>query len=194
MASTLLLIAVVAGCVLMLWASSKIDPHWVSKDGERMIVYGQALSRDGRTQGRWRELRVAKVPGDLLEVRPRRGSLAIDTGPAPGARPGLSSAFGMGKRRVRKATLWKVSGATDSTQRNRVVYLLDGCNDADMPDVIAIRLPLKSKAIPMLESMARTPQRTPTRNDLTTESPAEDDPTSERNPGTPSTADQPDPG
>ena len=69
MLSALVLIGVLAACVLMLWLSYKIEPHWVSKDGNRLICYGQALSRGGTTSGRWRELRINRINNDTLEVR-----------------------------------------------------------------------------------------------------------------------------
>jgi hypothetical protein len=149
MGSALLLIGVLALCGLMLWASYKIEPHWVSKDGDRLICYGQALSRNGQSSGRWRELRISKVRDDTVEVRPRRGSLAVDRpSDAMHLRPGMGK-----QRHVRKATYWKVVGQTPCTTRNRVMYMLDGNNDPGMPDMIAIRLPVKSKAVAMLDAM-----------------------------------------
>ena len=151
MLSALVLIGVLAACVLMLWLSYKIEPHWVSKDGNRLICYGQALSRGGTTSGRWRELRINRINNDTLEVRPRRGSLAVET---PSGNPmRITSAFGR-QRHVRKATYWKVAGQTPpSATGKRVLYMLDGNNEPSMPEMIAIRVPANSKAIPMLESL-----------------------------------------
>ncbi len=151
MSSFLLFSGVVAVCGLMLWASYKMEPHWVSKDGERMICYGQCLSRGGRSVGRWRELRISRIRPDTLEVRPRRGSLTAEI---PGTRSAGSIAGGLVRRRGPKTSYWKVAGKTETPLRNRVMYILDGNTDANLPDLIAIRLPSKSKAIPMLEAMA----------------------------------------
>jgi len=149
--SALVLAGVLAACGLMLWLSYKIEPHWVSKDGNRLICYGQALSRGGTSTGRWRELRINRVSDDTLEVRTRRGSLAVDT---PSGNPmRMTSAFGR-QRHVRKATYWKVAGLTPAAKTDkRVLYMLDGNNEPSMPEMIAIRIPAKSKAIPMLESL-----------------------------------------
>jgi hypothetical protein len=174
MASALLLVGVLAACVLMLWLSYRIEPHWVSKDGTRLICYGQALSRGGQSSGRWRELRIARVRDDTVEVRTRRGSLAVDR---PTGDPMRLTAGLMRRRNVRKATFWKVAGQTPTTTRNRVMYMLDGNNDASMPDMIAIRLPAKSKAIPMLDSLKVKRSETASRP----------------NPETSISADQPDP-
>ena len=151
MGSFLLFAGVIAVCGLMLWASYKMEPHWVSKDGERMICYGQCLSRGGRSVGRWREMRISKIRPDTLEVRPRRGPLSSET---PGARSAGSIAGGLVRRRGPKTSHWKVAGKTETPLRNRVMYILDGNTDPNLPDLIAIRLPAKSKAIPMLEAMA----------------------------------------
>ena len=150
MFSALVLIGVLAVCALMLWLSYKIEPHWVSKSGDRLICYGQSISRSGSSTGRWRELRVSRVSDDTLEVRTRRGSLAVE---APSGNP-LRMTSGFGRQRyVRKATYWKVAGQATSPMRNRVLYMLDGNDEPSMPEMIAIRVPANSKAIPMLEGL-----------------------------------------
>jgi len=175
MLSALLLVGVLGVCVLLLWLSYKIEPHWVSKEGDRLICYGQALGRNGTSTGRWRELRVNRISDDTVEVRTRRGSLAVET---PSGNPiRITSAFGR-QRHVRRASYWKVAGQTPSPARNRVLYMLDGNNDPSMPDMIAIRVPVKSKAIPMLESLRVNRSQSASR----------------RSPGKTQAADQPDPG
>ena len=157
MASFLLFTGVVAICLLMLWASYKMEPHWVSKDGERMICYGQCLTRGGQTVGRWREMRINRIKPDTLEVRPRRGSLSVDK---PGSRTVGGIVGGALKRRAPKSSHWHVSGRTETPLRNRVMFILDGNTDVAVPDLIAIRLPAKSRAIAILDEMAST-TRTP---------------------------------
>lgn len=177
MASFLLFAGIVGVCLLMLWVSYKMEPHWVSKDGERMICYGQALTRGGQPIGRWRELRISKIRNDTLEVRPRRGTLSADNVP----RGTMGVASGMIKRRGPKASYWKLVGQTETPLRNRVMYILDGNSDPSLPDLIAIRLPAKSKAIPMLEAMVAGAQPAKTI-------------TPEPSPGTGQSVAQPDPG
>ena len=181
MASVLLFLAVVAVCVLMLWASVKMEPHWVSKDGERMICYGQGLSRGGKSEGRWRELRISKVRHDTVEVRPRRGSLAVDR---PNGTVGVAAS--LLRRRGPKTSYWKVIGQAPTPLRNKVMYILDGNNDEGMPDMIAVRLPAKSKAIATLESIAvnRTPGALSTDDIEASATPG-------TNPGTPRSAGRP---
>jgi hypothetical protein len=141
--SALLYIGVAAACALMLWASYKIEPHWVSKDGERLVCYGQGLGRDGAPQGRWREMRVRKTSGHMVEVRPRRGSLSV-----------AGSGVNPMKRRAQRVSHWKVIGQSPMPPRKRVVYLLGSSTDPGMPEMVALRLPANSRAIPMLESLA----------------------------------------
>ncbi|MCU1365536.1 MAG: hypothetical protein JWN39_1175 [Ilumatobacteraceae bacterium] len=190
MASVLILIAVVGGCGLMLWASHKMEPHWVSKDGDRMICFGQGMSRNGLPSGRWRELRISTTHGNRVEVRPRRGSLAIE-------RPtgSMASAAGLVKRRGPKSSTWSVVGQTETPLRNRVLYILGGNTDPNMPDMIAIRLPAKSKAIPVLEAIAVNRTDGAAVREATTRAPSTRATTPRTGrPGTPRSADRPDPG
>lgn len=175
MVSILAFCAIFAVCGLMLWGSYKIEPHWVSKNGDRLICYGQGITRDGEVSGRWRELRISRVRDDTVEVRPRRGSLAVDR---PMGNPMRITASLGRNRHIRKATYWKVAGQQPSPVRNRVLYMLDGNNEPSMPEMIAIRVPKTSRAIPMLDALHLN--RAPT--------------ASRRNPGTTQSGDQPDPG
>jgi len=151
MTSALLLAAVLGGCVLLLWLANRIEPHWVSKNGERLICYGQGINPNRRPSGRWRELRISRASDDTLEVRTRRGSLAVDD-MAGGDLMRLTAPFSR-RRHVRQATYWKVAGPAPSPDNKRVIYMLDGNNDPNMPELIAIRLPTNSRAIPMLEEL-----------------------------------------
>jgi hypothetical protein len=149
MASTLSFLAIVAVCSLMLWAAYRIEPHWVSKDAQRMVCYGQGLGRDGQSDGRWREVRVAKVRDDTVEVRPRRGSLMN-----AGRDRSVPTARSLVPKRLPKASYWKVIGPSETPPRRRAVYLLDGGHDPGLPFMFALRMPANSKAIPMLDAVA----------------------------------------
>ena len=182
MGSVLLFVAIVGVCGLMLWGSYKLEPHWVSKDGERVICYAQGLDQRGQSTGRWREVRITKIRADTVEVRPRRGSLMIDKhSQGSGIVGGLG---GMARRQAKhRASYWKVGGATETSLRKRVVYLLEGCNDPDLPHLLIIRLPTSSRAIAMLESLAVN--KRPKADKVSASTP---------NPETPRSAGQPDPG
>ena len=150
MASVLTFLAIVAGCALLLWVAYRMEPHWVSKDGERLVCYGQGLSRNGNADSRWREVRVLRVRPDTVEVRQRRGGGFATTS----RRDALSNPMHVLNRRRPKTSYWKVLGRSETPPRRRVVFLLDGSHDPNLPDMLALRLPVHSRAIPMLDAVA----------------------------------------
>ena len=149
MTSALIFLAIAAVCATMLWGAYQIEPHWVSKDAGRMVCYGQGLGRNGQSDGRWREVRVAKISIDTVEVRQRRGGLT--TSHRDGA---TRNPKALVQKRLPKASYWKVIGASDTPPKRRAIYLLDGSDDEALPFMYALRLPANSKAIPMLDAMA----------------------------------------
>ncbi|MEO6126351.1 MAG: hypothetical protein ABIR32_21840 [Ilumatobacteraceae bacterium] len=152
MVSILAFCAIFAVCGLMLWGSYKIEPHWVSKDGDRLVCYAQSMTSRGEPIGRWREVRISKFEHGQVEVRTRRGSFAAkDRWSDPN--PKISRMTRVMQERNARASLWRVSAASDDPPARKVVYLLDGNTDVGMPDLIALRMPSTSRAIPMLESM-----------------------------------------
>jgi len=154
MVSVLAFIAIFAVCGLMLWASYKIEPHWVSRDGQRTICYGQPMTNRGEPLGRWRELRVFDHGDGRVEVRTRRSSLASRDRSAEASLTKLTRMGTLAKEGSPRTSLWRVSGASPDPPPRKVVYLLDGNTDPLMPDLLAIRLPASSKAIPMFEALA----------------------------------------
>ena len=50
--SWLLLIAFLGGCVLLLWLSRRIEPHWVSKDGQQFTCRVAELPPSGARSAR----------------------------------------------------------------------------------------------------------------------------------------------
>lgn len=64
---TLALIGAFVACGLMLWAASRIEPHWASKDGGRFTCRVQRLGQHDLPQGMWREMR-ATIEGDDLVI------------------------------------------------------------------------------------------------------------------------------
>ena len=66
-----LLGVIIVGCAgLRAWAAFRIEPHWCSKDGRRMIARAQQLSQPNRSAARWSEVRVS-VDGDAVVLRTR---------------------------------------------------------------------------------------------------------------------------
>ena len=153
MVSILAFVAIFAVCGLMLWASYKIEPHWVSKDGERLICYGQGMTARGEPIGRWREVRVSRAEHGCVEVRTRRGSLAMRERPSD-TDVKFTKMGTIVKERGARASIWRVGGASSEPPPRKRVYLLDGNSDAGMPELLAIRVPATSRAISMLEELA----------------------------------------
>ena len=66
-----LLGVIIVGCAgLLAWAAFRIEPHWCSKDGSRMIARAQQLSQPNRSAARWNEVRVF-VDEDTVVLRTR---------------------------------------------------------------------------------------------------------------------------
>ena len=150
MTDFLLFALIVAICGLCWWASYRIEPHWVSKDGRRVVCYGQGLSNHGEPIGRWRETKLAKLNASTVEVRQK----GLRTGPSAAdlnqTKLQLMSPL---KARQPAATFWNVVGVSPEPPRGKAVYLLGGSHGEGVPPMIAVRLPAKSKAIPMLDEL-----------------------------------------
>jgi hypothetical protein len=128
--SWLLLIAFLAGCVLLLWLARRIEPHWVSKDGQQFTCRVAELFPDRGEVGPWSEARVAVNGDDALTVAVKPKLLRL-----PGHRSPIR--------------VLRVAGRADSDRKGLVVYMLTG-PEAQM----ALRIPKRSRAIAMLDELA----------------------------------------
>lgn len=96
--STLTTIVLIGGLV---WMAFKLEPHWASKDGRRMIARVQPLSSRGEPEGRWREMRVF-VTGSTVTLSNR----------------------GLGSFALRGD--YRVKGKSPEPPRRRAIYILEG--------------------------------------------------------------------
>jgi hypothetical protein len=127
--SWLLLFVFLAACVLLIWMSRRIEPHWVSKDGQQFTCRVAELHPERGEVGAWTQARVA-VNGDAgltVAVKPKLFRL-----------PGTRSPIRM----------FRVEGRTDSDRSGLVVYLLSG------EDQMALRVPKRSRAVATLDELA----------------------------------------
>lgn len=85
----------------LVWLAYRIEPHWASKDGTRMIARVQPLGPRGEPDGRWREMRVA-VDGTTLTLSSR----------------------GLGSLSLRGT--YRALGKSPQPPKRRVIYVLDG--------------------------------------------------------------------
>ena len=129
MLSWLLLIAFLGGCALLLWLSRRIEPHWVSKDGQQFTCRVAELFPERGEVGPWSEARVAINGDDGLTVAVKPKLLRL-----PGHRNPIQ--------------LFRVAGRADSDRKGLVVYLLKGEKQ------MALRLPKRSRAVAMLDELA----------------------------------------
>jgi hypothetical protein len=125
-------IAAIAVVSLLGWIGFRIEPHWVSKDAHRFLCNGQLMSHLGEPVTRWRETRVIVESAGQVQVDQRRFPFR------------------------RTSAMWAVSGESPEPPRGRVVFLLRGHDEVGQTQLMALRLPAKSRAIPVLrEALAR---------------------------------------
>lgn len=124
----------IALCVGLGWVAVKIEPHWVSRDGRRMLCMGQLLDHQGTPRGRWRETRV---------IIPTSGQLQVDQ-----------------KRLLRRSTsYWSLEqqAPPPSGRSRKAVFLLRGHDPDGSAALLALKLPAKSRAVPVLQERLSSP-------------------------------------
>jgi hypothetical protein len=118
---------IVAVCAGMLYLASRIEPHWVSKDGHRFLTSAQELDQFGTPFGRKHEVRVS-IDDEVLVVR-RRSLLKPS------------------------ADLYTVQAKVPSPPRGRAVYLLRKVNPTMERSQLALRVPSRSKVVGQLDEL-----------------------------------------
>jgi hypothetical protein len=134
MSDLLWLLGAIVVCGGMFLVASRIEPHWVAKDGSRFLTTAQPIDRSGRNIGRKREVRVAFLPDGALLVS--RRSIART-----------------------KSGVWRIEARSPHPPRGRQIYLLREIPPDPDGDLLAIRLPANSKVVPALDRL--TPRRDP---------------------------------
>lgn len=121
----LLTVAALAG---MWWLGYRMEPHWSSKDGRRFLCNAQELEQ-GEPVGRPRETRVLVLPDGMLLVSQKR----------------------MLKRR---SSRWQLTAKSPAPPKKTEVYVATLREDGEVvPAYLALRLPAKSRCVPMLDAM-----------------------------------------
>jgi hypothetical protein len=129
MSDLLWLLGAVVVCGGLFLLASRIEPHWVAKDGSRFLTTAQPIDRSGHNIGRKREVRVAFLnDGDLLVSR---------------------------RSIVRTATgVWRIQARSPQPPRGRQVYLLRELPPDPDGELLAIRVPAGSRVVPMLDQLS----------------------------------------
>jgi hypothetical protein len=125
------MILAIGVCAVLLYLGYRIEPHHVSKAGNRFLSSGQWISTQGAPQGRRREVWVSVLSD---------GQLQIDV-----------------KRRMRHdVTHWSIEGKSPEPPPRRAVYVLRTLNALGQTQRMTIRIPAKSRAVGILdEAIAR---------------------------------------
>ena len=120
-----LIAAVMAG---MWWVGYRMEPHWVSRDGTRILCTAQELE-GGQPLGRPRETRIFVTPDGVLYVTQKR----------------------MLRRR---SSAWTLVGKSPDPPRRLQVYVAQQRTDGHAAPVhLAIRIPAKSRCIATLDGL-----------------------------------------
>ena len=128
MTELLLFVVVAAVCIGMVVLAIRIEPHWVAKDGSRFLTTAQPMDRLGRIIGRRREVRVSFLPDGRLMVSRRalvRSSSAV----------------------------CRLEAKSPHPPKGRQVYLLRTMAADDDGELLALRVPAKSKVVPALDEL-----------------------------------------
>jgi hypothetical protein len=123
--------ALIAVAVLLFWLPTRIEVHWTARDGTRCICRGQIRDDAGIAQSPWREYRLQVAPeGDVVAYR--RSLL--------GGRRGGS---------------WRVVDRVEDVPRRKAEFLLRAQHDTAAGPVLAVRLPVDSRAVSVLDELAQ---------------------------------------
>lgn len=154
----------------MWWVGYRMEPHWVSKDGQRFMCGAQEFFH-GQLGGHPRETQVAFLPDGALHITQKR-------------------------MMRRQRSLWKLVGRAADPPKGLEIYVaqqsIDGVKTQTM---LALRIPKKSSCIAVLDAelaKAGTATAQVTTEQVTTPKVATAQVTT-GSPETASPADQPDP-
>jgi hypothetical protein len=111
----------------MWFVAYRMDPHWVSKDGERFIANGQLMDHYGNTLGGWREYRFEVLADGRVSSRRRSRYVPRD------------------------ARVWRVRARSDETPPKKAMFVL-GEDDA-AGEMLAVRMPSSSRAVAVLDGL-----------------------------------------
>lgn len=134
---TALTIAALVVGGLALWWALRLEPHWVSRAGDRFTARVQVLGFRDQTEGRWREVRaVISDDGDII-LRPR----------------GIAGGHLSGR--------WRALTASVDPSGRRAVYLLQRSDTSGSlaTNRLVMRIPVSSRARAVVDALAATQQR-----------------------------------
>jgi hypothetical protein len=123
------LLLAIAACVGSLFLAYRIEPHYVSKKGDRFLCTAQWLSpKGGAADGRRREVWINVLGAGQLQVDIKRH-----------LRHDLST--------------WSLEGKAASPPPRKAVYVLRSITSLGTTERMAIRIPAKSRDVKSLDAM-----------------------------------------
>lgn len=116
----------IAICIALAWYGLRIEPHHVSKDGQRIICQSQPLDDLGNPTGRGKETKVQITLDGELEITQKR----------------LLS---------RSHSYWEMVAESPNPPRGKAVFLVRGRDDHS--ELLTLRMPAKSRAVDALRAL-----------------------------------------
>ena len=110
----------------MWWIGYRMEPHWVSKDGQRFMCGAQEFFH-GQLGGHPRETQVAFVAGGALHITQKR-------------------------MLRRQRSLWTLIGKSSDPPKGLEIYVAQEKVDGVAKQMLALRIPKKSKCIALLDA------------------------------------------
>jgi hypothetical protein len=123
----------IALCVCLIYLGYRVEPHHVSKDGRRFLCTGQWILPEGGSDGRKREVWVSVLPSGQLEVDVKR-------------------------RLHHDVSTWSIEGKATSPPPKSAVYVLRTVNALGTTDRMTVKMPARSRASAILDSMLPSPK------------------------------------
>jgi hypothetical protein len=118
----------VAAMGAMWWGATRLEPHYSSKDGRRFMCTAQEII-EGELAGRPRETRVIVMTDGALHCSQKR-------------------------MMRRSGSLWAIVGKSPAPPRKLDVYLLRELADGrEAGGQMAVRIPRKSRVVPILDGI-----------------------------------------
>jgi hypothetical protein len=128
MTDLLWFVGAVLGCTGLFYLAWRIEPHWVAKDGTRFLTTAEPIDYLGRTVGRRREVRAAILPDGGLMVS--RRSIVRST-----------------------TKIWRIEAKSPRPPNGKELYLLREVPSDPDGDLLALRVPAKSRIVPSLDAL-----------------------------------------
>jgi hypothetical protein len=126
------LLLAIAVCAGLFYAGYRIEPHRVSRDGNRFLCTGQWVSGSGANEGRRREVWIRVLPSGQLEVDVK-------------------------KRLHHEVTTWALEGKGSTPRPKRAAYVLRTLS-AGATQRMILTLPAKSRAVATLDALLPSPK------------------------------------